>query len=142
MKSFALSDANHDLSMLVDKAAEEPILITRQGEEAAVVISPSLYQEMTEALENHEDIAAYDSAKARKEDSVLWQDARKDLGLVWALLKLRFKRRHASFLERCRYRIGNELMMSSIYKLITQYRLKLRNYLAAMAIEFGWVTIG
>ena len=82
MKSFALSDANHDLSMLVDKAAEEPILITRQGEEAAVVISPSLYQEMTEALENHEDITAYDSAKTRQEDSVLWQDARKDLGLV------------------------------------------------------------
>jgi antitoxin Phd len=82
MKLFALSEANHDLSMLVDKAAEEPILITRQGEDAAVVISPSLYQEMTEVLENHEDIAAYDDAKARKEDSVLWQDARKDLGLV------------------------------------------------------------
>ena len=82
MKSFALSDTDCDLSMLVDKAAEEPILITRQGEEAAVVISPSLYQEMTEALENHEEIAAYDSAKTRQEDSVLWQDARKDLGLA------------------------------------------------------------
>ena len=82
MKSFALSDARRDLTALVDKSAKEPILITRHGEEAAVMISPSLYQEMTEALENHEDIAAYDSAKARKEDSVLWQDARKDLGLV------------------------------------------------------------
>jgi len=76
MKSFALSDANQDLSSLIDRAAEEPILITRQGKEAAVVISPSLYQEMTEAMEDLEDIAAYDAAKARKEDSVLWQDTR------------------------------------------------------------------
>jgi len=76
MKSFALSDANHDLSSLIDRAAEEPILITRQGEEVAVMISPSLYQEMIDALEELEDTAAYDAAKARKEDSVLWQDTR------------------------------------------------------------------
>jgi antitoxin Phd len=76
MRTFALSDANQDLSSLIDRAAEEPILITRQGKEAAVVISPSLYQEMTEAMEDLEDIAAYDAAKARKEDSVLWQDTR------------------------------------------------------------------
>jgi prevent-host-death family protein len=76
MKSFALSDANQDFSLLIDRAAEEPILITRQGKEAAVVISPSLYQEMTEAMEDLEDIAAYDAAKARKEDSVLWQNTR------------------------------------------------------------------
>jgi len=76
MKSFALSDANQDFSLLIDRAAEEPILITRQGKEAAVVISPSLYQEMTEAMEDLEDIAAYDAAKARKGDSVLWQNTR------------------------------------------------------------------
>jgi hypothetical protein len=46
------------------------------------MISPSLYEEMIEAMEELEDIAAYDTAKARKEDSVLWQDARKDLGLA------------------------------------------------------------
>ena len=66
----------------LDKAAKEPILITRHGEEAAVLISPSLFEEMIEAMEEREDIAAYDTAKARKEDSVLWQDARKDLGLA------------------------------------------------------------
>jgi hypothetical protein len=37
---------------------------------------------MIEAMEELEDIAAYDAAKARREDSVLWQDARKDLGLA------------------------------------------------------------
>ena len=76
MKSFALSDADCDLSMLVDKAAKEAILITRHGEKAAIVISPSLYQEMIYAMEELEDVATYDAAKARKEDSVLWQDTR------------------------------------------------------------------
>jgi prevent-host-death family protein len=77
MKSFAISNARRDLPALVDKSAKEPILITRNGQEAAVMVSPSLYQEMIDAMEELEDIAAYDAAKARKEDSVLWQDDRR-----------------------------------------------------------------
>jgi prevent-host-death family protein len=76
MKSFAISNARRDLPTLVEKSAKEPILITRNGQEAAVMVSPSLYQEMIDAMEELEDIAAYDAAKARKEDSVLWQDDR------------------------------------------------------------------
>jgi prevent-host-death family protein len=77
MKSFAISNARRDLPTLVDKSANEPILITRNGQEAAVMVSPSLYQEMIDAMEELEDIAAYDAAKARREDSVLWQDDRR-----------------------------------------------------------------
>ena len=77
MKSFAISNARRDLPTLVDKSAKEPILITRNGQEAVVMVSPSLYQEMIDAMEELEDIAAYDAAKARKEDSVLWQDDRR-----------------------------------------------------------------
>jgi len=43
MKSFPLTDARRDLPSLVDKTAKEPILITRHGVDAAVLISPSLY---------------------------------------------------------------------------------------------------
>ena len=82
MKSFPLTDARRELPTLVDKSAKEPILITRHGEEAAVLLSPSLYEKMLDAMEELEDIAAYDAAKARREDSTLWQDARKELGLV------------------------------------------------------------
>jgi antitoxin Phd len=82
MKTFPFSDARRDLPTLVDKSAKEPILITRHGEEAAILISPSLYEKMLDAMEEIEDIAAYDAAKARREDSPLWQDARKELGLV------------------------------------------------------------
>jgi prevent-host-death family protein len=82
MKSFPLSDARKDLPTLVDRTEKEPILITRHGEEAAVLISPSLYETMLEAMEELEDIAAYDGAKARKEDSQAWVDVRKELGLA------------------------------------------------------------
>lgn len=82
MKSFPLTDARRELPTLVGKSAKEPILITRHGEEAAVLLSPSLYEKMLDALEELEDIAAYDAAKARREDSTLWQDARKELGLA------------------------------------------------------------
>ena len=51
MKSFAISNARRDLPTLVDKSAKEPILITRNGQEAAVMVSPSLYQEMIDAME-------------------------------------------------------------------------------------------
>jgi len=77
MKSFAISNARRDLPTLVDKSAKEPILITRNGQEAAVMVSPSLYQEMIDAMEELEDTAAYDAAKARREDSIFWQDDRR-----------------------------------------------------------------
>ena len=82
MKSFPLTDARRELPTLVGKSAKEPILITRHGEEAAVLLSPSLYEKMLDAMEELEDIATYDAAKARREDSILWQDARKELGLA------------------------------------------------------------
>jgi prevent-host-death family protein len=82
MKTLPLTDARRDLPSLIDKVEKEPILITRHGEEAAVLISPSFYEKALDAMEELEDIAAYDSAKARKESSVVWAEARKDLGLA------------------------------------------------------------
>ena len=81
MKSFPLTDARRDLPSLVDKTAKEPILITRHGIDAAVLVSPSLYEKMLDAMEELEDIAAYDQAKARREESTLLVEARKELGL-------------------------------------------------------------
>ena len=72
MKTLPLTDARRNLPSLIDKAEKEPILITRHGEEAAVLISPSFYEKALDAMEELEDIAAYDTAKARKESSVIW----------------------------------------------------------------------
>ena len=82
MKTSPLTDARRNLPSLIDKAEKEPILITRNGEEAAVLISPLFYEKALDAMEELEDIAAYDVAKARKESSVVWVEARKDLGLA------------------------------------------------------------
>ena len=82
MKSYALSDARRDLPTLVDKSAKEPILITRHGDDAAVMISPSLYEEMIEAMEELEDIEAFDEAVASNETPIPWDEVKKDLGLL------------------------------------------------------------
>ena len=82
MKSYALSDARRDLPTLVDKSAKEPILITRHGDDAAVMISPSLYEEMIEAMEELEDIAAVDEAVLDKSPGIPWEQVQKDLKLI------------------------------------------------------------
>lgn len=56
-------------------------MITRHGIDAAVLVSPSLYEKMIDAMEELEDIAAYDQAKTHREESTLWVEARKELGL-------------------------------------------------------------
>jgi hypothetical protein len=38
-------------------------------------------KKMLDAMEELEDIAAYDQAKTRREESTLWVEARKELGL-------------------------------------------------------------
>ena len=81
MKSFPLTDARRELPTLVDKSAKEPILITRHGEEAAVLLSPSLYEKMLDAMEELEDIAAVDEAQKDKRPGIPWEQVKKNLGL-------------------------------------------------------------
>ncbi len=81
MTSLTISELRADIASAVKSAKKTPVSISRHGEEVAVLISSSMYEAMLEKLEDLEDIAAYDAAKARKEESVLWSEARKDLGL-------------------------------------------------------------
>jgi hypothetical protein len=46
-----------------------------------VIISPSLYEKMIEAMEEIEDLSAYDAALADKEPAIPWEQVKKDLGL-------------------------------------------------------------
>ena len=82
MEELSVSEARENFSEAVEDAQKKPVQILKHGKPVAVLINPSLFEKFLDSMEELEDIAAYDSAKARKEDSVLWQDARKDLGLV------------------------------------------------------------
>lgn len=67
-------------SEVVDKAATEPVFIERRGEVAAVVISPSRYEQLLEALEDREDEQAFDEALAEEGDNIPWEQVKADLG--------------------------------------------------------------
>ena len=82
MTSLSISELRADISKAVKTAKKSPIEISRHGEPVAVLVSPSLYEKMMEAMEELADIAAFDEAIKRKDESIPWEKARKDLGLA------------------------------------------------------------
>jgi len=82
MTSLTISELRADISKAVKSARKSPIAISKHGEEVAVLMSKSMYEKILDQLEELDDIAAFDAAVARKEDSISWSEARKDLGLA------------------------------------------------------------
>ena len=60
---------------------EKPVWITRDGVDVAVVISPEMFNELVEAQEELDDIAAVDEAQKDKRPGIPWEQVKKDLGL-------------------------------------------------------------
>jgi antitoxin Phd len=54
----------------------------RYGQPTAVLLSPDRYAELMEALEDAEDIAAFDEAVAEEGDNIPWDQVKSDLGWV------------------------------------------------------------
>jgi prevent-host-death family protein len=80
--SLTISELRAGIAKAVKSARKSPIAISKHGKEIAVLMSKSMYETILDQLEELDDIEAYDAAKARKEESAAWSDARKDLGLV------------------------------------------------------------
>lgn len=80
MSHYAASRAREVFSEVVDKSATEAVFIERRGEVAAVVISPSRYEQLLEALEDLEDERAFDEALADEGESIPWEQVKADLG--------------------------------------------------------------
>ena len=60
---------------------EKPVWITRDGVDVAMVISPEMFNELVEAQEELEDIAAVDAAQRDKSPGIPWEQVKKNLGL-------------------------------------------------------------
>ena len=82
MTEISISEARADLASVIRRIKKKPITITNHGEAAAIMVSPSLFEEMLEAMEDLEDILDYDKAKAESGRSIPWELVKKDLGLV------------------------------------------------------------
>jgi PHD/YefM family antitoxin component YafN of YafNO toxin-antitoxin module len=57
---------------------EKPVWITRDGVDVAVVISPEMFNELIEAQEELEDIAAVDESILDKSSGIPWEQVQKD----------------------------------------------------------------
>lgn len=82
MAKMSVSEAREKLSEAVETARTEAVFLERYGQPAAVLVSTERYAELVEALEEAEDVAAFDAAMAEEGESIPWEQVRLDLG--WA----------------------------------------------------------
>jgi len=82
MSNYSAARAREYFSEDITQAQTEAVFIERRGTVAAVVISPSQYQAMLDALDDIEDTAAFDQAMAEEGPNIPWEEIKADLG--WA----------------------------------------------------------
>lgn len=77
---LSVSQAREKLSEAIDTACSEAVFLERYGRPAAVLVSTERYEELLDALEEVEDIAAFDAAMAEEGDNIPWEQVKADLG--------------------------------------------------------------
>lgn len=82
MSEFSISEARAQLPAAIKKSQKLPVHILKHGEPVAVLISPTLYREMLEAMEELEDIEAFDQALLTLDKPIPWDEVKKELGLL------------------------------------------------------------
>ena len=80
MATIRVSDARAQFPVLLSTAQEEAVFLERRGKVEAVMVSPEQYERMMEALEEQEDIEAFDAALAEPGDSIPLEKVQADLG--------------------------------------------------------------
>lgn len=77
-----MSEARKELSEAIETAQTEAVFLERYGRPAAVLVSIERYEELVEALEEAEDVAAFDAAMAEEGPNIPWEQVKVDLGWV------------------------------------------------------------
>ena len=77
---IGVSEARARLPELLDVAQGEPVMLERRGEPAGVIVSPEQYERLVNALEEQEDIAAFDAALEEGAPNIPWDQVKADLG--------------------------------------------------------------
>jgi len=82
MAEISVSDARAALPEVIARARTEAVFVTRHGKAQAVLVSPERYEQLVEALEEHDDMIAFDAALAEEGDDIPWEQAKADLGWI------------------------------------------------------------
>ena len=80
MATMNISAVRERLPEAVELAPSEAVFLERYGRRAAVLLSPERYEELMEALEEAEDIAAFDAAMTEGGPNIPWGQVKSDLG--------------------------------------------------------------
>ncbi|MGH3928935.1 MAG: type II toxin-antitoxin system prevent-host-death family antitoxin [Pseudonocardiaceae bacterium] len=80
MATMTVSAARENLSDAVEVARTEAVFLERYGRPAAVLISPERYEQLMVAMEDTEDVAAFDAAMAEEGPNIPWEQVKSDLG--------------------------------------------------------------
>jgi len=78
MDLIPLNEARRNLPTLINDAQTQAITISRHGIPAAVVISPSRYEELLSALEDMEDLASIEASLKDTSPSIPWDQIKKE----------------------------------------------------------------
>lgn len=80
MSTVTVTAARSILPELIERAREEAVFLERRGTVEAVVVSPAQYERMMDALEDAQDVAAFDAAMAEEGENIPWAQVKADLG--------------------------------------------------------------
>ena len=80
MSTINVSEAREKLAEVIDAAQSEAVVLERYGRPAAVLVSIDRYEQLLDAFEEAEDVAAFDAAMAEEGANIPWEQAKADLG--------------------------------------------------------------
>jgi len=78
--TIPVTQARSNLPRVIEAAQRQAVFLERRGMVEAVVVSPEQYERMLDALEEAEDVAAFDAAIEETDAAIPWDQVRKDLG--------------------------------------------------------------
>jgi PHD/YefM family antitoxin component YafN of YafNO toxin-antitoxin module len=67
---------------VVERARVEAVFLERYGRPVAVIVSPERYNQLMDALEEIEDVDAFDAALTEGGPDIPWEQVKADLGWV------------------------------------------------------------
>ena len=80
MATMNISDVRDHLPDAMETARTEAVFVQRRGRPAGVLVSPERYEQLITALEDAEDVAAFDEAMAEEGPNIPWEQVKADLG--------------------------------------------------------------
>jgi len=80
MRRISISQGREKFADTIESVEVEPVIFERYGQDVAVLVSVKVYEQMLDALEEAEDIAAFDASLAETNPSIPWDEVRRELG--------------------------------------------------------------